>query len=398
MNLKVLIVTPYFPPIINGPSLYVYNLVEELVKKGICISVHTIEFPEETQKQLNMTRYEVRRFKYVFDPRRTLHDQPISFTYIMQTIKRSDHFDVIHIHDFPKVSNDILVLTLKKLKPGIPVILTPHGAGSPTPAHKFSSNLYWSIGIPWKVLRSVDHLIAVSPLQGKLFAKIYGCDKVSTILEAIPPYYFVEEPSIIENGKLKILFIGRMAQEKGVKVLLYAVHEAKKYLGRNIELRCIGPDYGYLREAQRIINELKLNNVAKILGPLPEEEKIKNLDWCDVLVLPSYYEAFGLPLIEAMARGKPVIATKTVGGMSLVKHGETGFLVEIGDWLGIAHWLLHLQNDSELKYQMGRKALKHARQFSMRRMVEQHIELYRSLCVHASTELIYVSSDNPRIF
>jgi glycosyltransferase involved in cell wall biosynthesis len=379
MNLKVLVVTQYFPPIINGPSLYIYNLVEELVKKGICISVYTIEFPEETQKQLNITGYEVRRFKYVFDPRRSLHDQPISFSYIMQTVKRSDHFDVIHVHDFPKISNDILILTLKKLKPGVPVILTPHGAGSLAPAHKFSSKLYWSIGIPWKVLRSVDHLIAVSPLQGKLLAKICGCNKVSTILGAIPPYYFVEEPHFIENGKLKILFIGRIAQEKGVKALLYAVREAKKVLGRNIELRCIGPDYGYLREALRIMNELKLNDVVKILGPLPEEEKIRNLDWCDVLVLPSYYEAFGLPLLEAMARGKPVIATKTVGGISLVRHGETGFLVEIGDWSGIARMLLHFSNNLELKYQMGQKALRYARQFSMQGMIEQHIKLYQKL-------------------
>ena len=380
MKLKVLVVTPYFPPIINGPSLYVYNLVRGLTERGVYVSVHTIEFPEESRRQQPvMIPCEVYRFKYILDLRRSLHDQPISPSYVVQTIKRGDDFDVIHIHDFPKISNDFLVLTLKRLKPCIPIILTPHGAGQPAPAHKLTSKLYWSTGIPRKVLRSIDHLIAICPLQAELFVRICGRDRVSTILGAIPSHYFAEEVNFIEDGKLKILFIGRMAEEKGIRILLFAVHEVKKYLGKNVELRCIGPDYGYLQEARRLIDELKLNDVVKLLGPLPEEEKIRNIDWCDVLVLPSYYEAFGLPLLEAMARGKPVIATKTVGSTCLVTHGKTGFLVRTGDWHGIADTLLHLSRNPELKYQMGRKGLRFARRFSMQEMIEKHIEVYRRL-------------------
>ena len=160
---------------------------------------------------------------------------------------------------------------------------------------------------------------------------------------------FVDRPHFIEDGKLKILFIGRIVREKGVRELLYAVYEMRERMRcEDIELRIIGPDYGYLRTVQRILNELNLNDVVRILGTVSEEEKIKNIDWCDVLVLPSYYEAFGIPLLEAMARGKPVIATKTVGGLSLVKHGETGFLVETGDWKAIVQYLLHLHKDIEL--------------------------------------------------
>jgi len=327
----------------------------------------------------NVEGIDVSCFRSLLDLRGSSLDQPLSPSYIASTVKESDQFDLIHVHDFPKVSNDVLILTLKKLKSSIPVILTPHGAGSPTPTHKLSSKLYWSTGIPWKVLRSIDHLIAISPLQAELFTRICGRDRVSTILGAIPSHYFAEEVNFIEDGKLKILFIGRMAEEKGIRILLFAVHEVKKYLGKNVELRCIGPDYGYLQEARRLIDELKLNDVVKLLGPLPEEEKIRNIDWCDVLVLPSYYEAFGLPLLEAMARGKPVIATKTVGSTSLITHGETGFLVRTGDWHGIADTLLHLSRNPELKYQMGRKGLRFARRFSMQEMIEKHIEVYRRL-------------------
>ena len=207
-----------------------------------------------------------------------------------------------------------------------------------------------------------------------------GQNKVSTIPTGIPQHIYIEKPHFIEDGKLKVLFIGRIVQEKGIKELLYAIHEVRKIIGdKNVELRIIGPDYGYLKTAQKIINGLKLNNIVKILGTVSEEEKVKDLDWCDVLVLPSYYEAFGVPILEAMTRGKPVIATKTVGAMSLVKHGETGFLVEIGDWKAIAQQLLHLFKNPSLKYRMGEKALERAKHFSMERMIEQHIKLYQKL-------------------
>jgi glycosyltransferase involved in cell wall biosynthesis len=132
----------------------------------------------------------------------------------------------------------------------------------------------------------------------------------------------------------------------------------------------------------KIIDDLGLNNVVKILGPISEPEKIKYLDWCDILVLPSYYEAFGIPLIEAMARGKAVVATRTVGSKSLVKHGETGFLVKIGDSHSIAEVIVRFLRDPELKYQMGKEALKQASNFRIDNMIERHIRLYESLLVN----------------
>lgn len=129
----------------------------------------------------------------------------------------------------------------------------------------------------------------------------------------------------------------------------------------------------------KITSALKLDGAVKILGPTSEHEKLRYLGWCDILVLPSYYEAFGLPILEAMARGKPTIATETVGSKSLVKHLETGFLVKIGDSHSIARALLRFLQDPKLKYRMGQRALKHASKFRMENMIEKHIDLYEKL-------------------
>jgi glycosyltransferase involved in cell wall biosynthesis len=190
----------------------------------------------------------------------------------------------------------------------------------------------------------------------------------------------------MNDKKLRVLFIGRIAEEKGIEDLLVAIHKMTKILNdrNDLELVCIGPDYGHSQEIHSAINNLKLKDMVRMLGPLHEDEKLDYLSWCDVLVLPSHFEAFGLPVLEAMARGKPVVATKTIGTSSLIKHEETGFLVRVGDSDRIAYSLLRLLEYPELKYQMGDRALKHAFKFSMERMIQDHIILYQRLLCEKS--------------
>jgi glycosyltransferase involved in cell wall biosynthesis len=372
-------VTPYFPPIINGPSLHVYHLVRGLVNHGVNVHVHTMGFDVDRDiLDLDATGFTISHFKPFSLLRGASFDQPLSITYIQSAIDNSDDYDVVHVHDFPKLCNDSLILALKKIKPSKRVVLTPHGAGPLSPAYKVSSKAYWATGIPVAVVKSVDRLITVTSLQTKGFVKVCNGQKVVHIPEAIPDYYFVKEPYFVNDERLKILYIGRIIQEKGIKDLLFAIHSALKSSNRLVELRCIGPDYGFMQEALKMIKDLHLQDHVHMLGPLSEEQKIKNLRWCDVLVLPSYYEAFGIPIIEAMASGKPVIATKTIGAMSLVRNHETGFLVDFSDPAGIAN-RFELLKDITLRMRMGAAALKDARSFTMSNMSKNHIRLYQSL-------------------
>lgn len=377
-------VTPYFPPIINGPSLHVYHLVKGLTAQKVHVQVHTIaqRLEEGKHNYFNINGLNIVSFPSGFDLRGS-RDQPISFSYILSTIRKSINFDVVHVHDFPKICNDFLIITLNKLRSKIPIVFTPHGAGEPSPANKLSSRIYWSLGIPRKVLRNVDRIVVVSSLQAELFAKLCDVNKLSLIEEGISPDYFVNKPTFIDDTKLRILFIGRIIKEKGIEHLLYALHKAIQIIGRNkIELVCIGPDYGYLKEALKIIDDLSLKANVNMVGSVSEKTKIRYLSWCDLLVLPSFYEAFGLPIVEAMAQGKPVIASGTVGAKSLIKHGETGFLVKIGDSKDLADAILKFVDNPQLKYEMGAKALKYASKFRMDNMIEAHLQLYKSVCSH----------------
>jgi 1,4-alpha-glucan branching enzyme len=383
-------VSPFFPPVINGVSLHVYHLAKGLAAHGVHVRLHTIK-PIKPSLSTSALDFDLKldnlhtvSFNELLDFRGSWNQQPLSLSYVRETITACDDFDVVHVHDFPKICNEVLILMMKKLKPRKPLVLTPHAAGMPSPAYKGASakgRVYWFLGVPQRVFKSVDRIVAVSSLQKELFANVYGAHKVSLIPEGVPSHYFVNAPIFTNDEKLKIVFVGRIIEGKGIKNLLYAINEIIKmgYDQNKLELVCIGPDWGYLNTVLKIIDDLGLNKVVRMLGALSELEKIKYLGWCDVLVLPSYYEAFGIPLIEAMAHGKPVIATETVGSKSLVRHSETGFLVKIGEPHSIAEALVRFLRDPELKCRMGKEALKQASEFHIENMIKGHISLYENL-------------------
>jgi glycosyltransferase involved in cell wall biosynthesis len=395
-------VTPFFPPLVNGVSVYVSNLVRGLVEQGVNVHTQTLSY-EWHRGTLNSSDSDlsVSRFKSSWLFGKDTLNQPISLQFIKSTIEKANDFDIVHVHDCPKFVNDAIILALKKLKPAKPLIFTPHGTGINSSTHlhmrasqeasetidqkdtlnllhNIFSNVYWSLGIPMSVLNAVDHIITVTPLQRDVYAQVCEERKISMISEAVPNYYFVDRPAFIEDDALKVLFIGRLLKEKGIKDLLYATRILTQK-SVPVKLRCIGPDFGFMKEAQSIIKELDIADKVTLLGPLPEDQKLMNLGWCDVLVLPSYHEAFGIPIIEAMAHGKPVVATKTVGAMSLIADKETGFLVNLSDPEAIADRLAQFAKNSNLKYDMGIKALAFARSFSMKKMIKSHIELYQKV-------------------
>lgn len=402
LRLNVLMVTPFFPPLINGVSVYVSHLVRGLVDQGVNVHTQTMSYDwhrgnlQSSDGDLSVSRF---RSSWLFG-RDTLN-QPLSISFIKSTIELANDFDIVHVHDCPKFINDAIMLALKKIKPSKPVIFTPHGTGINSSTHlapqknachqfvvkdqkdtndslhNIFSNVYWSLGVPLKVLNSVDHVVTVTPLQSKVYSQVCNKEKISMISEAVPQNYFVNNPAFVEDDRLKVLFIGRVLQEKGLKDLFYAVKTISQTAC--IELRCIGPDFGFMNEALKIIKKLDIADNVSMLGSLPEDQKLQNLRWCDVLVLPSYHEAFGIPIVEAMAHGKPVIATKTIGAMSLVKDNETGFLVDLCNNDAIADRLLQFIDNSSLKFEMGAKGLKFARSFSMDRMVHTHIDLYKQV-------------------
>jgi glycosyltransferase involved in cell wall biosynthesis len=154
-----------------------------------------------------------------------------------------------------------------------------------------------------------------------------------------------------------VLYVGRLSPEKGILDLVDAADGG-------VPLVVVGD--GPLRE-----------KVPQALGFVPNAELGPYYERAAVVAVPSRREGYGVVCAEAMAHGKPVVASAVGGLLDLVRHGETGLLVPPGDSAGLRealHWLL---GDPELRARMGAAARERAReQLSWERATAETLRAY----------------------
>jgi glycosyltransferase involved in cell wall biosynthesis len=102
----------------------------------------------------------------------------------------------------------------------------------------------------------------------------------------------------------------------------------------------------------------------------------------DMLVLPSLNEGMGRVLVEAMAAGKPVVASRVGGIPDLVIHGKTGFLVPPADEKALAAWIKKILDDPENAWEMGQRGKEFCQQFNLEAMIEKLDDLYSDLILN----------------
>jgi glycosyltransferase involved in cell wall biosynthesis len=202
----------------------------------------------------------------------------------------------------------------------------------------------------------------------------------------------------------RILFVGRVSPEKGIHVLLDAFRLVSNRCP-SAELHIIGPD---LVPASRMIIAISddshttaLESIdprgyrERIYAALPEDIRrrvyfrgtVSNSDLpsaynaADVFVFPSEWEEpFGIPVVEAMASGLPVVGTRSGGIVESIEHGSTGFLVDRGDSKALAEALTRLILDPDLRESMGRNGRERAAsRFSWDCTATALLSLYESL-------------------
>jgi glycosyltransferase involved in cell wall biosynthesis len=116
------------------------------------------------------------------------------------------------------------------------------------------------------------------------------------------------------------------------------------------------------------------------LGTISEEQKLALLRASDVLPFPSRYEGFGLPLLEGMAAGTPVISTDIPVVNEIVRDGENGMLIPYDDSAALARAILAVLDDPELRSRLVAGGLRSvAESFDPQALVERVIEVYRSV-------------------
>jgi len=179
----------------------------------------------------------------------------------------------------------------------------------------------------------------------------------------------------LADGHKNILFVGRYSESrKGFIHLLRAFPLVRSQFP---EARLIVVGAGNRVRFERMLADEGIDNVV-FVGAVDDRLKMRYYASCDVFCAPSTgRESFGIILLEALAIGKPVVASNITGYAGVIEHGVTGMLTKPKDSNDLALALVRMLADTELRQQVVENGLRHVQQFSWENVARQVIDSYK---------------------
>ena len=236
--------------------------------------------------------------------------------------------DVIHAHVVLPAGWAVLSAARKR---GIPVVLTEHSS-------PFSMHLGTELSrrLVRETLAGVDQVVAISPALAKQLLEFQPGLNIEVIGESVRTDFFVPADDVerSETTKMRFFIAARLAEQKGLEHLSKAVHLLVEKGLHSFEV-VIGGDGPDREKLEQLVRTLGVEGHCRFLGALSREQVRENMQNCDVFVLSSLHETFGVVVGEAMACGKPVISTRC-GGPEFIVNDQNGVLVDVGSAQALA--------------------------------------------------------------
>jgi glycosyltransferase involved in cell wall biosynthesis len=264
------------------------------------------------------------------------------------------------------------------------IIHTPHGHVFYGHFGAFASKMF--LWIEKLFSRFTDRIVALTDGEKNDYEKLYVCpsEKLLKIHSGVDvAQYMQANGNMVEKrrslgldqNEAVIGFVGWLLPIKGPVYLI----KAMEYVWPEYpEASLVFVGKGHLDvdlRAQAL--RMNANGRVKFLGW--REDIVEIMTIFDMLVLPSLNEGMGRVLVEAMAAGKPVVASRVGGIPDLVRNDETGYLVPPADAEALADGIKKLLDDPEKAWEMGQRGKEYCRQFSIEAMIEKLDDLYSDL-------------------
>ncbi|HEV7482279.1 MAG TPA: glycosyltransferase [Solirubrobacterales bacterium] len=279
---------------------------------------------------------------------------------------RAGEFDVIHVHE-PLAP---LVGWNATLGARTPVVGTFH-AYSTKPMPNYIAN---GLGAR-RMFNRLSARIAVSEAAAWTGRRWYGGD-YTIIPNGVDVDTAPSAPSA-PAGELRILFVGRPEERKGLPILLTAFGALVEHVP--CRLTVIGAER---EDVLRYLADPELLSAIDVRGRVSGESLWAELHGADVLCAPSLSgESFGMVLTEAFAAGTPVIASNIAGYSDVVSDGVDGLLVPPGDPQRLAEELQRAHHEPERLAAMGEAARRSAQRYAWPRVADQVTEVYERAIV-----------------
>ncbi len=361
--MKLVIATPLYPPEIGGPSTYAKLLVERLPERGIEVELIKFSDVRRLPKLLRHYVYERRVRAALRGADAALALDPVSVglptmraakkmrkPFIVKIVgdyaweQGQQHFGVRQdLDEFVKTKQSSLrVRVLQSIQ-----MRTAHAARHILVPSEYLKNIVVAWGIP--------------------------SEKIEIIYNAVLPEEFGVVPEAMANlSRPLVVTAGRLVSWKHVDGVIDAVSRIPE-----VSLAIIGDG-----PERRVLTQYALESLpgrAVLTGMLSHKDTLAAIRFADVFVLNSSYEGLSHLLIEALAIGVPIVATRAGGNAEVIEDGSTGLLIQAGDTEDLVRALARVITDSALRKRFGTQIRESSKRFSIETMLTATSKLLHTL-------------------
>ena len=355
-------------PAIGGLELYMVHTAKALNDDFDVLSV--VAEGSQLEQYFHDSQYKSQSIKHKGDS---------SFFSALKIAKIIDNssIDIVHIHWTSDLPTLVMARMMSKRTPKL--VQSRHmnmTRFKNDPYHRF---LYKKMDLILTVTSQLEEQVKKfipEEIRPRVETLYIGSEKVNILDKELIQSYKCE---LGIQDEILIGMVGRMQEEKGQHLLIEAA-EALKAQGKPVKVFFVGHvmNEAYLTTFKQMIKEKKLEN--EVFFHCFTKEPLKFMQACDMMVLGTRCETFGLVLIEAMQVGTPVIATNQCGPLEIIEDGESGLLFEVDSAHDLYKKVRLLIDDKELRESLSVEAKKCANEkFSSQKQFQILSEILKGL-------------------
>jgi glycosyltransferase involved in cell wall biosynthesis len=382
--MRILQITPFYPPSLGGTQYFVQGLSRGLIRRGhevdvLTINTETVEPLETDSEGINVRRCALNASYY-----RGL----VSIEFALRLLKAED-FDLYHVHVPYALGLELATVASRRNRK--PLVATHHGQGiRGDPLYTLIAGSYslFSRAISLRGPHCIIFLTqsyADSLWLPRAVRRRVRIVRTGANISSFSPDHdgaCVRRRHQIGEEVPLVLFVGSLRagnQYKGVGHLIRALPEVKRRV-KNVRLMIVGGGR-LLPELKELASHLEITDAIVFTGSVKNDLLPRYYSAADTFVLPSIAGPENSPVVvfEAMASGKPVVASGLPGVCEIVQHEETGLLVPPRDINALAAALVRVLTDPDFRSSAGRKARARAKGHSWDHCAAQMETIYKEL-------------------
>lgn len=356
---------PFFHPVVGGLEHVVLHLSTMMAARGHDVTVFTSNLSRNGHVAADSERIEgvsVRRFQTWFRLGTFASFWP-EFCGELKTRP----FDVIHAHSYrhPHCELAARVRARDKTK----FIVDPHWPAYPRGRVGAALAQAYDKALGRRLLGSADLVLCATPLEVP-WLRTMGARSIRVVPHGIPATYLRDPNAHAPRARsgvdeFLVVSVGRIEESKGFQFVVDALRmvDGVRYL-------IAGPRGPFYPQLAKMIEAHRLEQRVILLGEVSEQEKLDAIDAADAFIQPSLFEAYGISTLEALARGRPCLASR-VGGLPWLLS-DCGLVFEVGNSEEIARHLRRLRDDAGLRTRLGEMGRQKASRLTWDQIVPEY--------------------------